>query len=220
MQQFLDAGLAPSTKKVYAAGWNCYCKFTTLYAIPPSSITLEKVTLFTAFLGTRGLAISTIESYLAALRHMHLLSDPSCLQPSFHFPHMAVLLQGIKRVQAQTGPRLIRLPITASLMRRIKASLASQLFSYNNVLVWAACYIGFFGFLRCGKFLVPDGVQFNELNHLCFSDISPDTTTPSWTIFIRIKVSKTDQFRQGSTVALGSTGVDLCSYHRLPKVSG
>jgi hypothetical protein len=67
MQQFLEAGLAPSTKKVYAAGWNHYCKFTNRYSIPTNPITIEKVTLFVAFLGTQGLAISTIESYLAAL---------------------------------------------------------------------------------------------------------------------------------------------------------
>ena len=61
MQQFLEAGLASSTKKVYTAGWNRYCKFTNLYSISLSPITMiEKVTLFVAFLGTQGLAVSTI----------------------------------------------------------------------------------------------------------------------------------------------------------------
>ena len=210
MLQFLEAGLASSTKKVYAAGWNRYCKFTNLYSISPNPITIEKATLFVAFLGTQGLAVSTIESYLAALRHMLVMSNPSCTNPSFHSPHMTVLLRGIKRVQSQAGPRLLRLPITASLMRRIKAALAGQPSSYNNVLLWAACCTGFFGFLRCGEFLVPDGVQFNQRDHLCLSDISIDTSTPSWTISLHIRVSKTDQFRQGSTVVLGSTGADIC----------
>ena len=195
---------------MYSAGWNRYCKFTNLYAISPNPITIEKVTLFVAFLGTQGLAVSTIESYLATLRHMLLMSNPSCTKPSFHSPHMAILLRGIKRVQSQAGPRLVRLPITASLMRRIKTVLAGQPFSYNNVLLWAACCTGFFGFLRCGEFLVPDGVQFSHDDHLCLSDISIDTTTPSWTVSLHIKVSKTDQFRQGSTVVLGSTGADIC----------
>ena len=137
---------------------------------------------------------------------MLLKSNPSCTKPSFHSPHMAILLRGIKRVQSQAGPRLIWLPITASLMRHIKVVFAGQPFSYNNVLLWAACCTGFFGFLRCGEFLVWDRVQFSQDDYLCLSDISIDTTTPSWTVSLHIKVSKMYQFRQGSTVALGSTG--------------
>ena len=95
-------------------------------------------------------------------------------------------------------------------MRHIKAVLAGQPFSYNNVLLWAACCTGFFGFLRCGEFLVRDGVQFSQDDHLCLSDISIDPTTPLWTVSLHILVSKMDQFRQGSTVALGSTGADIC----------
>ena len=101
MQQCLEAGLASSTKKVHTVGWNCYCNFTNLCSISPSPITLEKVTLFVAFSGTQGLAVSTIESYLAVLRHMLLMSNPSCAKPSFHSPHMAILPRGIKRVQSQ-----------------------------------------------------------------------------------------------------------------------
>lgn len=71
VQQFLEAGLylAPSTRKVYTAGWNRYIKFTNSLSLPPQPINVDKVTLFVAFLGSEGLAVSTTESYLAALRH-------------------------------------------------------------------------------------------------------------------------------------------------------
>ena len=210
MQEFLEAGLAVSTQKVYASGWRRYLTFTQAFSLPAMSITIEKATLFVAFLGTQGLSTSSIESYLAALRHCRLRVEPSNPHPSFHSPHMAVLLRGIKRSQARQGPRRQRLPITAMLMRRIKGTLASQPTKYANRLLWAACCVGFFGFLHCSEFLIPDGVLFYTSTHLSLEDIFVDRSTSEWTVYVRIKASKTDQLRQGTTIALGSTGTDLC----------
>ena len=150
LQQFLEAGLAPSTRKVYTAGWNRYLKFGhTFNACLP--VTSEKATLFVAFLGTQGLSLFTIESYLSALRHMRLTLAPSDPCPSLHSLHMALLLREIRRSQAQSGPRLVRLPITPTLMRRIKSTLARHADSYDSILLWAACCVGFFGFLDAGS---------------------------------------------------------------------
>ena len=78
---------------------------------------------------------------------------------------------------------------------------------------WAAAgCLGFFGFLRCGEFLVPDGVTFDPMLHLFIADVSLSKTASQETLLLNIIVLKTDQFRQGSTVALGSAGSDLsCS---------
>ena len=196
LQQFLEEGLAPSTRKVYQAGLNRYLAFTGAFHLSPEPLTTEKVTLFVAFLGAEGLSVSTIQSYLAALRHNKLLSDPHGSNPSFHSSHMTLLLRGIKRHQANRGPRITRLPITASIMCRIKSTLSSGSRVYSNLLIWAACCVGFFGFLRCGEFLVPDGAEFNPQLHLSLADVSVDTSSPFWTISLLIKVSKTDQFRK------------------------
>ena len=173
-------------------------------------MTTESVTLFAAFLGAEGLAISTIESYLAALRHVHLLANPSCPAPSWHSPHMKVLLHGIRRVQAQQSSARVRLPITSSLMRIIKAQLAKSSSSYISLLIWAACCTGYFGFLRCGEFLVPDGTQYDASIHLSLADFTFNQSSSPWRIILTIKKSKTDQFRQGTQVVLGATGSDLC----------
>ena len=145
VREFLEAGLAESTKRVYRAGWKWYIAFAGSVAIPAVPITSESVTLFAAFLGAEGLAISTIESYLAALRHVHLLTNPSGPAPSWHSPHMKVLLRGIRRVQAQHSPARVRLPITSSLMRCIKAQLAKSPSSHMSRLIWAACFPGTLG---------------------------------------------------------------------------
>ena len=159
--QFLEAGLAPATRKVYSAGWNRYSKFAHSFSLEPTPVTSEKAILFVAYLGTQGLSLSTIESYLAALRHVRLTLAPADQCPSLHSPQMALLLRGIKRTQALQGSRLIRLPITPTLLRRIKVSLAKQAIAYDSILLWAACCVGLFGFLRCGEFLVL--IRFNSI---------------------------------------------------------
>ncbi len=173
-------------------------------------MTAESAILFAAYLGSEGLSVSTIESYLAALRHFRVVSDPDCPFPSLHSPYMKILLRGIKRIQAQPTSARVRLPITASLMRRIKAQLSLRPTSFLKVLIWAACSVGFFGFLRAGEFLIPDGVQFDPSRHLSLADIVLDTSAPRWRFLVTIKASKTDQYFQGAQVVLGATEADLC----------
>ena len=144
--------------------------------LPASPATQETVTLFVAYLGAQRISVSTIQSYLAALRHSRLTLNPTCTNPSFLSPHLKVLIRGIKRVNAAASTR-VRLPITASVMRRIKDSLASKtgtlsaLNLYSRTLLWAACCVGFFGFLRTAEFLVPDNVPFTQTSHLSMDDV-------------------------------------------------
>ena len=62
VREFLEAGLAQSTKQVYRAGWKWYIAFAGLVAIPAMPNTSESVTLFAAFLGAEGLAVMSISS--------------------------------------------------------------------------------------------------------------------------------------------------------------
>lgn len=73
-------------------------------------------------------------SYLAALRHFQVLADPSCISPSFHSPHMEVLLWGIRQDEAQQGPARFWLPITSH--------LSSDPSAFLNVLIWLDCCVG------------------------------------------------------------------------------
>ena len=53
-------------------------------------------------------------------------------------------------------------------------------------------------------------MQIPTTASLSLDDVSLDTSTSCWFFLLTIKASKTDQFCQGATVALGSTGTDLC----------
>ena len=210
VHHFLEAGLSESTKKVYRAGWNRYMSFIRACSLPATPVAPENMTLFVAFLGSECLCVSTIESYLAALRHVQVLSNPSCILPSFHSPHMKILLRGIRQDQAQQGPARVRLPITASLLRRIKSYLSNDPSAFLNILIWSACCLGFFGFLHCREFLIPDGQQFDANRHLSLADVTLDRSPMQWQFYLFISASKTDQFWQGSQVVLGAAGSDLC----------
>ena len=165
---------------MYQSGLRHYLSFTRALQIFPDPISTEKETLFVAYLGAQGPSVSTIQSYMSALRNTRLLTDPTLKDPSFNSPYMDMLIRGIKPHHSQTssGPQMIRLPITPSIMRRIKQALSTQSKKYHNLLIWAACCTGFFGFLRCGEFLVPDGTEFNQATHLSLEVISLAKTSP------------------------------------------
>ena len=67
---------------------------------------------------------------------------------------------------------------------------------FNNIMLWAAATLCFFGFLR----------YYDPSAPLNFSGISVDNSTMPSIIQVRIKASKPDSFRQGVNVHIGHTG--------------
>lgn len=67
-------------------------------------------------------------------------------------PRLQWALKGIKKSQVASSPPRVHLPITLQLMQKIKILLLQQPGSYNNIMLWAACCLAFFGFLRVSEF--------------------------------------------------------------------
>ena len=80
----------------------------------------------------------------------------------------------------------------------------------NTKLIWAACCLCFFGFLRAGELTVPDGCSFDPRSHLGVGDVAVDDKKLPSLIRIRIKQSKMDPFRKGVNIFIGRTGNELC----------
>ena len=112
------------------------------------------------------------------------------------------------RHQTTTGlcvspPR--RLPITTEIMHQIKETLLQHPHSYHSILMWAACCLAFFGFLRCNKFTVPLQASYDPTMHLSYTDISVDKRDNPSVVVVYIKRSKTDPFCRGTCITLGAT---------------
>ena len=120
-------------------------------------------------------------------------------------------MKGIKRRQAQLGVKArTRLPITPSLLRRLKGVWSRAGSEMDTKLIWAASCIGFFGFLRAGEMTVPSESDYNPTVHLNHSDIALDHKSHPSLVRITIKQSKTDPFRKGVSIFVGRTGTDIC----------
>ena len=121
-------------------------------------------------------------------------------------PCLQLAIKGIQKSQALTQPWRVRLPITLKIMGGIKALLSKQPHSYTSIMIWAACCLAFFSFLRVSEFTIPANDQFDESCQLSFSSILVDNRSNPQQLRISIKQSNTDPFRKGVNIFLGTTG--------------
>ena len=70
-------------------------------------------------------------------------------------------------------------------------------------MLWAAACVCFFGFLRSGEMVVPDGASFDAEAHLAVGDVRVNDPLNPEFLEVRLKASKTDPFRQGVSIYLG-----------------
>ena len=210
---FLTEGLAPSTRCSYASAQAQFISFCTQLGklhssgspCPADEWTL---CLFTTFLAAR-IQHSSIKVYLSGITAHHIeqgFPDPlaNCLR-------LQRVIRGIKRSQGSSSSS--RLPITDDLMFVIWRSLDLRL--PDHLMFWAACSLGYFGFLRASEFTVPSLASFSPSSHLGVQDIAVDSpSTPSCTR-LKIKASKTDPFRKGAFIHIGLGRPPLCAVHSL-----
>lgn len=124
--------------------------------------------LFATFLA-RKIQHSSIKVYLSGVRVLHIeqgFQDPlaNCLR-------LQRVVRGIKC--CQSSPSSTHLPITDDLMLVIWRSLDLRL--PDHLMFWAACSLGYFGFLRASEFTVPNMASFSPSLHLGVQDIAVDS---------------------------------------------
>ena len=117
-------------------------------------------------------------------------------------PKLHYVLRGIKKHEAETGSHSReRLPVTPSILMQIRAVWE---------LLWAACCLAFFGFMRAGELVAPATTSHDPSVHLCMADIRFDNPRAPAMLQVMIKQSKTDPFRNGVQLLIGKTGTKLC----------
>ena len=105
--------------------------------------------LFVPFLAD-SIQHSSIKVYLSAVRSLHI--EQGFPDPLLNCLRLQRVLRGVKR--SQGSPASQRLPITHSLLLVIHRALDLKIF--DHCAFWAACLLGYFGFLCSAEFTVPN----------------------------------------------------------------
>lgn len=182
-------------------------EFCKQYNLAPLPLTEDKSCYFAAYLARQGLASQTVTSYLAAIRHFQIcagLGAPTTDQ----WQRLHYTVRGIKRSRSDT-PGRPRLPITPEILTGLCRvwSTGKVETAYDARLLWAACCLGYFGFLRSGEFTA---TNLSSPPAICVSDVAVDSHSSPSFLRVFLRRAKTDPFGKGVGIYLGKTGLPLC----------
>ena len=148
---------------------------------------------------------------------LHIPRDHNPLPTYRAHPMLLCCLLSLLRVQVsiskvrllggRNNPQ-IRLPITPTILRRMKAVLDTSP-CRERLVVWAIVCSAFFGFFRLGELLPTGSKCFNPAVDLAWGDVSLDNHDNPQMVQFHLKVSKCDQLGAGVDIVVGRTGKDL-----------
>lgn len=133
----------------------------------------DDVLLFTSWLlTTRGVKASTAESYLSALRQIHLVKG--LVVPALRPDIVKTIMSGAKHqdtIKERLENKPKRIPVTIDMLKMIKLELGDMNIPQERKrLIWAVCTLNFFGGLRVHETLSRAEGYFDP----CFTLLSRD----------------------------------------------
>lgn len=211
MNQFFLLALAPTTRSTYRSGLRSYklfCLQLSLVLFPLSELNLQ---LFVTSSASR-VSYSTIKVYLCGIQYESIIRGyPEKISSMVKLYYV---LRGIRRTQGSKWTKQKRLPITPSHLRSMLYYIHNSKFSSHDKAMWSCLIlVAFFGLMRVSEYVCPSSSSFNPDLHLSTQDIS--FSSRDSVAIIRIKASKTDPFRVGTSIRLVAIGGDLCPVHAL-----
>jgi hypothetical protein len=123
-------------------------------------------------------------------------------------PRLTYVMRGVRRLAPSSRDH--QLPITPEILRSIASTWSCYPASFHTTMLWAAFYLGFFGFMRAGEFTCPSLRQFDLSSMLSPGDVFVDSRTDSHSLTVVLKRSKCDPFGVGFWIHLGRTHQALC----------
>ena len=180
--KFAEAARARSTRRAYASDLRDFQNFCVGHGLACLPATPETVALFITYLASR-VTVSTIRRRLAAITYAHRQAGyDSPATPRKHFV-LHEVLAGITRTLGVVQPGAE--PILGDAVRRIVAACPENLIGTRDR---ALILLGFAA-----------GSRRNELASIL--EVR-DLTSTEQGIYIRMRMSKTDQERAGRTIAI------------------
>ncbi|KAL5493855.1 hypothetical protein EMCRGX_G015089 [Ephydatia muelleri] len=123
-------------------------------------------------------------------------------------PYLEYVLKGFRKLAA--GKSRPRLPITPSILSKMRETWSKIPKRKNAAMLWAASCMCFFGFLHSGEIVVPSDTSYDPAVHLSYGDVRTDSIENPTCITVAVKASKTDPFRKGVVIHIGATKTQLC----------
>ena len=173
VHDYFKQGLAKSTDRVYSSAKLRFWSFCSHYNLVPIPLTETVLCKFAACLGREGLKFQTIKTYLAGIRHSHIEAGFPAPPPGA-WPRLQLVLRGIRK-QAASAPAGPRLPITPDILRLLHSYWSQQAQDPDTIMLWAACCVGFFAFLRSGEFTLLDDGAFDPEVSPSVGDVAVDS---------------------------------------------
>ena len=177
-------------------------------SLPPFPNNEYTLSLFVAYLYREGLCYTTVKTYLSGVHYMHIKLGLGDMLAQ-HMPQLEYITKGLRKLTSK-GSASKRLPITPHLMHILRSAWESLPNRFDAEMLWAASCMCLFGFLRSGEIVVPSSSHYDPNLHLSYGDVCLNNTTSPKFLAMHIKASKTDPFRQGISIYLGKSGVDVC----------
>ena len=187
----------------YVSGLRRYLTFCTSFALNPFPLSEPILCRFVASLYISGLQPGSVRQYLSAIRFSQIAvggTDPAYSTLS----QLHYVLRGMRRLRP-TCARQRRLPITIGILRLLFSHWSSPV-TYEGIMLWAACTLAFFGFLRSGEFIPTRHYPCP----LAVDDFQVDSITHPTLLAVTLRHSKTDPFGAGVTIYLGRAYDDIC----------
>ena len=174
VQHYLQLSLAKSTIRSYASSFRRYSSFCTLSGVQQFPTSESILCQFVAYLGQQQLKHQTIKCYLSSIRYFQIMQsypDPFVKD----MPRLQYVLRGIKYDEARKNQQSRqRLPVTMYILQKVYQVLLHNPTDFDNIMLWSAFLLCFFGFLRSGEITIPDASSYDPTVHLNFQNVSID----------------------------------------------
>ena len=183
---------ASITAKKYLGAIRRWKQWASNHSIKPFPATSSNVALYLQHIGETSKSKAAVEEAVHAMVWLHNAAGvPS---PTAN-PFVTLILEGLRNKKAPI--------VTEILSAMAKDTMENQ--TLTSVRLTSACLLAYAGFLR-----------FNELHKLRPTDLTIDSEK----LLIKIRQSKTDQFRKGDEVLIARTGSIMCPVAMLEKYLG
>ena len=188
--------------------WKKYSDWCSQLGEEPLPVTEDKAMAYVVALTRDRLRVASVKHHLAGMRMAQIKAGMAA--PDWGaMARLTQLRKGLARLEAVGEKDKLRgEPVKWHHMRAMQAAWKPE--GRKGAMLWAAACMCFFGCMRAGEALTPEGVEFDGKAHLSWEDVQlEDAPSPKW-IRVRIKESKMDRLRVGAFVILQRTDLDIC----------